>query len=916
MMRSARSLLISFLLVCAVLVLHTQPVSAGNVAREFYITFPENIREGSGPLDLMCYIVSEYNTTGTIELLGANETTVWKQQFTVNAQNLTQILIPHNFNNAAEIQTAENETSTRKAIHITSVQPVAVYGISQWQSNADGFLAIPVAAWGKNYRVEGYDGITHFGEYANSRATSQFAIVSAYDHTIVTIALTNVTMDGKGIQTHTRKDTLTVLLERGQVYQIQGLKNGTSVNDLTGSHVTSNKPVGVFGGSKCANVPKTIGSCNYLLEMIPPVETFGKEYYTYPFDFGRSAGDSWRAIPFVDGAIVHLNGKLLATIGPGDAGSPMYEVDDKSRPELLSPSHWSFTKPVLMGQNINGHTFDGSDHGDPSFTVLQPQEQFESGNIVFAVPPDSAGFSNCVNVIVQDSLGTHSHWRDSLVLDGIALRALPFPKYSIVMDERMVGTTYYVLNIKIPGGIHRLHAQSGFTASTMGYKNNETYAWPCSLALRTLFRGDVSAPSMPTQLTCGELTATLIDLPADTSVRTNLVEIGHDRNGIGWVYQHGKDSTYNFDSTVFADTNYMIGDSSALIHIKVSDLRNNAHGALYVRDKAGNDTTLYFDYLADVVVATPSALSFGKIPAGISKSDTVELRNPLTRPVRVDSLWPVNGTLFHLVGGASVPFTLAPSERRNLVVQYLAAVQHFDADTLMIRYDCFQQPLIAMFAGSGTPCIESADPDSGIFDMNDVVYNPQLTSIIKNVGTDTLRVSHFSFAGGVLSHYRVDSPSVSVTAPLVITPGDSARVYLTFVFSGVYGVFRDSLIASSNSACGTGDSLSKLSVDIILSDIKTVTELPNGWAITAFPNPFSGETKIAVTMPAGDRADAMLRVFDILGRECADLSEEIRNGENHIALTSAQLNREKAGTYVVVLSRGINRRVLKLLLLP
>src|SRR5690348_4223528 len=66
--------------------------------REFYITFPTNLFENGIPnnvLDLTCFIASNFNAKGTIQLLGPNKTIVWQQNFKVDSQSVTQIGVPH-----------------------------------------------------------------------------------------------------------------------------------------------------------------------------------------------------------------------------------------------------------------------------------------------------------------------------------------------------------------------------------------------------------------------------------------------------------------------------------------------------------------------------------------------------------------------------------------------------------------------------------------------------------------------------------------------------------------------------------------------------------------------------------------------------------------------------------------------------
>ena len=62
-----------------------------------------------------------------------------------------------------------------------------------------------------------------------------------------------------------------ITLEPGQTYQLRGT-NGPP-NDVTGSHIISDKPIAVFGGHSCGNINSSSEFfCDYLVEEIPPDE--------------------------------------------------------------------------------------------------------------------------------------------------------------------------------------------------------------------------------------------------------------------------------------------------------------------------------------------------------------------------------------------------------------------------------------------------------------------------------------------------------------------------------------------------------------------------------------------------------------------------------------------------------------------
>ncbi|HZV12153.1 MAG TPA: T9SS type A sorting domain-containing protein, partial [Candidatus Kapabacteria bacterium] len=114
----------------------------------------------------------------------------------------------------------------------------------------------------------------------------------------------------------------------------------------------------------------------------------------------------------------------------------------------------------------------------------------------------------------------------------------------------------------------------------------------------------------------------------------------------------------------------------------------------YAIDRAGNDTTFYFDYTPDSVTATPDTLRYGGGDVVITV-DSFTIANPLSRSVNVDSVWLARGKNFQIVSGGAPPsFTLTPGEQKIIVAKFLFL--NDSSDTIMVRFDCFSRPLAVL----------------------------------------------------------------------------------------------------------------------------------------------------------------------------------------------------------------------------
>ena len=90
----------------------------------------------------------------------------------------------------------------------------------------------------------------------------------------------------------------------------------SSVSDLTGSIVISDKPVSVIVGHQCG-APDGVETCDFLAEQVPPSATFGQLFFLAPFDI-RESGEIYRIGSVKDGAQVTINCDCMADSGGGN----------------------------------------------------------------------------------------------------------------------------------------------------------------------------------------------------------------------------------------------------------------------------------------------------------------------------------------------------------------------------------------------------------------------------------------------------------------------------------------------------------------------------------------------------------------------------------------------------------------------
>ena len=158
------------------------------------------------------------------------------------------------------------------AYRLRSSQPVTVYQYNPLKATTtnDASLLLPVNTWTGNYLVAAWP---HWlGSYPGF-----YAVVANQDNTKVTVLPSNT---GKSVQAGggvAANGTGVVMLNEGDVLQVM-----SASNDLTGTIVQADKPVQVFGGHECTDVPLEIAACDHLEEALFPIETLAKEYVVVP----------------------------------------------------------------------------------------------------------------------------------------------------------------------------------------------------------------------------------------------------------------------------------------------------------------------------------------------------------------------------------------------------------------------------------------------------------------------------------------------------------------------------------------------------------------------------------------------------------------------------------------------------------
>ncbi len=411
------------------------PITRDNLGTEFWLAFPTNLGDGAnfaGPKNLYLYISSPYSTTGMVSIPGLN----FSQPFTVQANQTTTVNIP----TAADPKGA-NGVINDLGIHVVSNQEVAVYGLNQIEQTTDAFTGIPLDILDTEYMVLGWkNNIDAFF------ARTQVNFVATENNTTVRITPAAPTLGRQAGVPYT------VSLNAGQSYQLQA--QGIPL-DLSGTILSSNEPIAVYGGHSCANIPTDVPLCDFVVEQIPPTSTWGTNFYTVPLAT-RRLGDTVRVMASQDATSISINSTVAQIINKGE----VYET-------LLSQaSRIKTNRPVLVAQYANGQGFDNT-NADPFMMLIPPSEQFLPS---YTVSTPAANFStNFMNLVIPTVAIA------SITMDGTTLAANLFTP--------IPNTSHSAAQLSVPVGSHTFSSEVPFGIYSYGFNVFDSYGYPGGMAL-------------------------------------------------------------------------------------------------------------------------------------------------------------------------------------------------------------------------------------------------------------------------------------------------------------------------------------------------------------------------------------------------------------------------------------------------
>lgn len=372
--------------------------------------------------------------------------------------------------------TSVNGTGTGDAFHIKTDAPVVAYDIYPYGGAktfvSSATLLIPTTAWDTNYVAnDGWATDPDIGGLPFGQ------VVAASDNTNVTVAL-----PGAG-------QPQSITLNAGQFVQFM------SAAEVAGAPIVADKPVGVWGGSSCMNIPVGTYACDSAHQQIAPVKALGHAYVAVRYR-DRKAGVvesvPWTLIGAVDGTTLTYDpappSGAPATLDRGQVArfnsESAFSVQSQDKDHPFSVNAHQTGWQAITTNSVEGQ-------GDAETVNVIPPDQWLRDYIFLTDPT----YSNTHLVLIRKKDKDGQFHDVTLDCAGSITGFQPigdageyqFARVDLVVNGAPVGACN--------NGVHSASSTAPFALTVWGWDLAVSYAYPAGMSVEPL--STVVVPAIP-----------------------------------------------------------------------------------------------------------------------------------------------------------------------------------------------------------------------------------------------------------------------------------------------------------------------------------------------------------------------------------------------------------------------------------
>ena len=395
---------------------------------------------------------------------------------TARKNDLTRIELPFQLT-ASFIGVAPNKGQIN--LKAKEGKNIIVYALNEGGTSTDVYLGLPYF----ETKTETYDyyGISVPRSSLEPTPTSGYmAIVIQEADTVITLTPT-VQIEGLLLGAGLR-------FPRGRSYTSGTLPKGNTVllgarEDLTGSKISSNKPITFITGHQCGFLPGNVTACNHLAEQLPPAETFGFKFVLVPLLLRDQ--DGYKIVASRDGTMINLN---CVDRSGSSVQKDSFSLNEQQFRQLFIHSDRFCTLeaslPIVVVQIALGHSFDGENKANPFMVMIPPLGQYRNDySLIFAesFSINSRGVRVMFKPYLSLSVPSECCDRGQIEFDDGTIPWDNFVDYKCENEEICAcGAQYEVPTAQSQGGHNLQHSISKCTVGVIvyAYEKENSYGYP------------------------------------------------------------------------------------------------------------------------------------------------------------------------------------------------------------------------------------------------------------------------------------------------------------------------------------------------------------------------------------------------------------------------------------------------------
>ncbi len=391
---------------------------------------------------------------------------------------------------------------------------LTVYVLNDEIVSSDAYMAINCVEFpnAKNYKYFIFSSDVFGGEPFESR----FLFTPCEDGTTVSVQASQTQTHPNWVQSSVSTSAAQNVVTYGLLFDRFGTVMISNLDDLTGSIITSDKPLAVFSGHQCGT-PTDDGTCDYLVEQLPPHPTYGDLFFMAPFAVRRS-GELYRIGSIGNGAQVTINCECAASAADGNnrvglvsAGAGVYTatLNAGQYAECRTPEDAqtyccvTSSAPVTMAGYTLGNLIDNLQNvvepplpfnpiGDPSMVYIPPANSYLNSYSLSTAKNLTTPFQGFLSYILPTRIFSNSEAdQERFRIDGKSDMPDNYKPISCLVDGSSEVCAYGATRFLGVGNFELTYdniERGAFWGFAYGYAREVSFAYPLAFEMEPVGR--------------------------------------------------------------------------------------------------------------------------------------------------------------------------------------------------------------------------------------------------------------------------------------------------------------------------------------------------------------------------------------------------------------------------------------------